>query len=278
MTTAATNPSPARYRDFFRFKHIDWAWLRAHELLQQHRQPVQGFDTNWIRRALRYLQRRSGQRRAASRGLPEEDFTDIAIAHKVQQDAGLFRDILQAMLLTTLPFSEIAAKTGLTAAGVAAYEQLFFDVRTRLPHRGWIMTQAVGRPSLLCEGRTIGQVLRRLAYFAGDYVLDSLVAYLQKHQPTAFRAPISKVELSERDERAIRRCLALEMLTLDNRSVVLLFRQHVEMLRQQQRDRQTEVPEATEQDWLEHVQFTGDGSNLAAELDPVWVAARTAVA
>lgn len=211
-------------------------------------------------------------------GVPPEDFSDFAAARKVHEEAGLFRDILQAFLLTKLSFAEISAKTGLAPAAVEAYEQVFFDVRTRLPHRGWIMTKAVGRPWLIREGCTIGQVLRRLAYFAGEAVLEKLVAYLKRTQPGALQLPISHASLSDAEERSIRRCLALELLTLDNRNVVLLFGQHAEMLRQQPAGGQVAMDETTEQDWLEHVQFTGEGSNLAAALDPAWVAERTAVA
>lgn len=278
MTAANTSSKPRPlFRDFFRFKHVDWTWRRANELHEHGAHFIRNFDTRWIQRTTRYLRAQLGYSVAYS-GVPPEDFSDIAAARKVHEEAGLFRDILQAFLLTKLSFAEISAKTGLAPAAVEAYEQVFFDVRTRLPHRGWIMTKAVGRPWLIGEGCTIGQVLRRLAYFAGDHILAQLVSYLQKHQSTSLSMPVGTVHLSDAEERSIRRCLALELLTLDNRNVVLLFGRHADTVREQPAGDQVAMDETTGQDWLEHVQFTGEGSNLAASLDPAWVAERTAVA
>ena len=132
------------------------------------------------------------------------------------------------------------------------------------------MAKAVGRPLLVYEGCTIGQILRRMAYFAGEYVLDKLVAYLQRHRPAAFPKQLSIANLSEAEDRSIHRCLALGMLTLNKRSLVMLFRQHSEMLAQQAAGGQVPAEKTTNETWLEHVTFSGEGSQLQADLDPDW--------
>ena len=92
--------------------------------------------------------------------------------------------ILQARLLTTETFAQIAGRLGTNELVIQFYADLFFDVRDRLEARDWIMKVILGPPELRSKFNKDGTltdaqrgVLYRLfAYRGGPLVLDSLIA------------------------------------------------------------------------------------------------------
>jgi hypothetical protein len=92
--------------------------------------------------------------------------------------------ILQARLLTTETFAQIASRLSTNELVIQFYADLFFDVRDRLEARDWIAKVILGPPELRSKFNPDGTltdaqrgVLYRLfAYRGGPLVLDSLIA------------------------------------------------------------------------------------------------------
>jgi len=69
----------------------------------------------------------------------------------------------------------------------------------------------------------------------------------------------------------------LELLTLDDRSVLLMSHLHADLLLKQA-THGTVPAEDVGGDWLDFVSFTGTGSELQSVLDPKWSPLRKEVA
>ena len=92
------------------------------------------------------------------------------------------RQVLEARLLTTESFDQIAARLATEPAAVKYYEQIFFSVRDRFEHRDWIR-KVIRGPAI--AGRGIkstrsssalrGYVLRLFAYHGGPLALEAVI-------------------------------------------------------------------------------------------------------
>jgi hypothetical protein len=256
------------FREMLHFHAADWAWLRANDLLELGRPPVRGLDMPVVGRVVKYLQGRAGILMDWP-GKPKEDVSDIAAAHAVREQGGLYQDVLQAYLLTPLSFADVGHRVGMPADAVGAYHQTFFDVRSRLSASGWVAAKAVGNKRLVRDPSTLGMVLRKFGYHAGEYIVDKLVAYLLRHHAPQLQLPPPPVLLAECEEQAIKRVLALELLTLDNRNIMLIFHFHADLLLKKKAVGTVNANEIGG-NWLAHVTFSGEGNTLRSTLDPEW--------
>ena len=87
---------------------------------------------------------------------------------------------LEARVLAGQPAGAIAARLGLPADVVEAFEKLFFDVRDRLDAPDYIAAVAIG-PALHRHGLVVddaGTLLKVIGYGYGPHVLDVLMAVL----------------------------------------------------------------------------------------------------
>src|SRR5207248_10135692 len=87
---------------------------------------------------------------------------------------------LEGRLLAGRGDAEVAAACGLTAAAVAAYHALFFDVRDGLGAPLWVVTHAVGPKHFdgLSEA-VVDVILRRAGFLHGAGMVDLLVRYFR---------------------------------------------------------------------------------------------------
>lgn len=256
------------FRDMLHFHSADWVWQRANELFELGLPPVFRLDSPEVRRAVRYLEDRSGTPRNWP-CRPKGDLSDIAAAHAVREQGGLYEDVLQAYLLTPLSFADVGHRVGMPADAIEAYHQTFFDVRSRLSASGWITAKAVGYKRLVRDPSTLGMVLRKFGYHAGEYIVDKLVAYLLKHHAPQLQLPPPPVHLAECEEQAIKQVLALELLTLDDRNILVIFHLHMDLLLKEKAAGTVNASEIGG-NWLEHVTFSGEGNTLRSTLDPEW--------
>jgi hypothetical protein len=87
------------------------------------------------------------------------------------------RGLVEAQLLTSRSFDEIATACSLTEPVVRIYSQIFFDVRSRLQFRDWVMSLAVrSHPLNDFAGPQPGGVWKFFAFVGGELVLDVIVA------------------------------------------------------------------------------------------------------
>ena len=143
----------------------DWRWTRAGQ--PQSNYPKNESD-DWIART------------RALRGDPkgEANFPDLRQAIELQREAEpRRRNEVQSLLLTRMPFSDIAERCRLPLKTVEAFAALFFDVRDRLRARDWIFLRAIGcGPWNGFGGEMPGGIWRYAAFTGGVDVFDAVHA------------------------------------------------------------------------------------------------------
>lgn len=161
----------------------NWRWLRAVQIDgggPRASRAVDGPDGfAWIRRASR-LKRRyelAGNRPDQLYRLVQYD-RDMFWAHSMWlDDRAPTRWSIEARILAGETDEEIAAKLGTSPAVIAAYEAVFFDVRSMLMNKDYIttvvMSDAVVRG--LSE-RQYDLLWKLFGYHGGSHVLDAVIA------------------------------------------------------------------------------------------------------
>jgi hypothetical protein len=111
------------------------------------------------------------------------EYPEVCRAHLLHYSPDVeSRQILEASLLTTKSFTEIANRFATEPRAIEYFEGLFFNVRDRLSSSFWIRQVIRGR---FDTGRDVndknlrlaqrGYVLRLFAFFGGPLVLDAMV-------------------------------------------------------------------------------------------------------
>ena len=144
-------------------------WLRAGYLLAHGRWPMRRDDAA-TREAWQFRRGLGRGRGEAGRGWPAERFPEMAEAYAAYTAADpLRRAELEARLLAGQDDAAVAAKVGLSAAGVAAYHDVFFAVRPRLAHPHYVLGVVLGggRVYYAPDPADHGLLLRLLGYEMG---------------------------------------------------------------------------------------------------------------
>jgi hypothetical protein len=156
---------------------LDWRWRAAGYFRAGPRRLRRAWDDPWARRALRFA--RAAHRRG---GLDHPGLAkaDPALAGALALRSGPDRALrlaVEARLLADLDDAAIAARCGLPAYVVAAYEATFFAVRDRLGHADALLFTTFG-PRLYDgdAGDDPEVTVKLLAYFGGPLVADALLA------------------------------------------------------------------------------------------------------
>ncbi len=151
----------------------DWRWRRAAELADGDPHAGRYTDDAITLRAVRYLINDN-----------DPDVDDVRDAAAVFVNGGLRKRAIQAYLLTSLAEDEVAARTHMTPATVAAYEAVFFAVRGPDP---------LSR-ELRAEYEMADDPLVKAARQGGPRLVEARVQY-------EVRDPFLNPELAERFER-----------------------------------------------------------------------------
>ena len=81
--------------------------------------------------------------------------------------------------------------------------------------------------------------------------------------------PATTITLSQAEEKSIQRVLALELLPLDDRSILLMFLLHADSMLKAATSGFAKA-EDVGGNWMDYITFTGVGSELQSHLDPKW--------
>jgi hypothetical protein len=208
---------------------LAWRWQRARHLVENGRYVSRHRDDDQTGRAVRYL--RALQRCQGERGQERlaRSYPDVHAARLLHEEGGRTCLLVQARLLARQSPGAVAARTGVPADVVRAYEALFFNVLDRLGSRDWITSQAVRWWDFIpAQGRPAATVLKGFAYFGGPLLLDALLPYLvcEQHQNQDDADPAHESPL----ERRIRLAIDLEMLPRCAEADQKLLKLHVEVL------------------------------------------------
>jgi hypothetical protein len=178
-------------------------WLRAEHLLAHGRRPLWGRDDPLGWEAWRFRGGLARCRCEADRARLARCYPALAEAHGLYRSAEpLRRAELEARLLAGQDDAAVAAKVGMSPAGVATYHDVLFAVRPRLAHPHYVLGVVLGggRVYYAPDPADHGLLLRLLGYEMGNHYVDVLVDY--------FKEPLVLPEsLEGLDEAALRRLL-----------------------------------------------------------------------
>jgi hypothetical protein len=177
-------------------------WLRAGYLLRHGRWPTRRDDPA-TREAWQFRRGLARCRGEADRARLARGYPALAAAHSLYTTAEpLRRAELEARLLSGGDDAAVAARVGLSPAGVAAYHDVFFAVRPRLAHPHYVLGVVLGggRVYYAPDPDDHGLLLKLFGYQMGGHYVDVLLGY--------FREPlVLPGSLDGLDEGALRRLL-----------------------------------------------------------------------
>jgi hypothetical protein len=155
------------------------------------------------------------ERNRVARQMPNV-FAAFAIFDEDRRD----RHALEARILANEPLSRIAAKTGFSGPVIQTYEEIFFDVRSRLDQVDFIWNHVIGQDSRGGQGdQSVYRFWKRLAYTGGAGAFDAL-----HNGPPRTSRPTSPTEvddfLEQEAQRALTQKFAQAVQSLDAESVV----------------------------------------------------------
>jgi hypothetical protein len=164
-----------------------WRWLRALDLWDRGEQPSEPWDDAWVGKALglfRVLQRDKDLQKRRRR-LPA-----LFQAYRLYNDGPpMLRWEVEARLLTTEPFEQIAAKCDSTRQVIHAYEKVFFNVRDRLEATGYIINVVIGGDIIVSlKEDDVGLILKLYAIGGGVAVLETVLDFF-RHPPVVPERP-----------------------------------------------------------------------------------------
>jgi hypothetical protein len=153
----------------YRLPH--WRWVLAVHLVASPRSRLRRLADGAVLRAAVYL-------RDIAHSRAQQRSADLSAAAALWGEGPPARRIqVEARLLAGEDDRAIAARCGLGPEVVAAYADLFYDIRPRLGITSYVLHQVIG-PVVGPEGGPAdpARVLKRLAYSGGPAVLDALLA------------------------------------------------------------------------------------------------------
>jgi hypothetical protein len=155
------------------FRPLDWRWGLASRLAATGARTRRRWVDGWVRRAARYLRRLGPDGRPTRGGRREADpAVAAAAALRSGGDPALLLEV-EARLLAGQGYDEVAARCGLDAGVVEAYEKIFLDVVDRRRSVDHLLFRAVDPGASLWSGTPDeGTVLKLFALFLGPHVLD----------------------------------------------------------------------------------------------------------
>jgi hypothetical protein len=174
-------------------------WRVVMQSVDDGRPPTRHPKRRFQARAQRFLKR--WRRTSAGRmDLLKDEYPDVYPAWALQRDNTSVKWILEAGLLTDVSYEELGHFIGYPTKVVESYERLFFAVRGRLEHRGYILSRVV-LPACAAglHQRDSDFLFKALAYCGGWAVLRDFLDIKELSPETeswlneTFRARLKKL-------------------------------------------------------------------------------------
>ena len=178
------------------FKDPGRRWQRAGYLLDHGRLPLPDLDDAVTREAWLFRKALTQCRTDADREQLAFEFPGLAEAHGVYTGEPLRRAELDARLLAGSDDLTVAGKLGLSPAAVAAYHDLYFDVRPHLNAHAYVLGVVLGgKPfgGLPLDDRET--ILKTLGYQLGDKAVDAVLDFFAN--PPVVPASLDRLGLPE---------------------------------------------------------------------------------
>lgn len=202
------------------FQPPDWRSKRAFHLIETGGRPHR-WDDRDVRIYRRHLLDADKPPRERMQR-DDIDWSSLAISHQIRFSPAEveLRYILEARLLTRVPFSEIARRLNVSLSTIEFFEKLFFNVCDRIECRDWIAKVIKSKPTDSDsdqQGAHARQqralTYRWYAYHGGPLVLDALL-HLTSPGYAPSQATDTTAFFDEAVLQSIRRNAALAMCDL----------------------------------------------------------------
>jgi hypothetical protein len=257
------------------FRVPDWRWQRA-GYLASHGLEIPGrAEGPWIRRAFRLHQvmLRYGRDQGLERILKWRP--ELLFAYQLWTNTQqLARDIVEACILSGQSPAEIARKLCFHFEGLKAYEELFYDVRKKLVHRGYVNVMLIG-PELSgpLSRVTFATVLKSFAYHMGPHALDALLGvYNSNVAPLAAEGIPAALPAMTGLELTVKAAVAAKLIPVNEQTAPLLWQLFVRIVNLEARVKNQPHAQEDLRRGLEHM-FAQLSQTFADCLDsgPTWL-------
>jgi hypothetical protein len=209
----------------------DWRWGWATALVDGLVPPSQLRDDAWIMAAVRFLSTLRRCRDEVDHEALTEQMPDLYAAHSIYTGEPHRRWAIEARLLAGERFESIGAKHGASAAAIAAYEGLFFDVLAHKSRIDYIATIVIG----LHRGPAppdLGVVWRWFGFIGGPLVLDFLLGtHPEVDRPGTFEGVGGFLAQDARDELLRKLAVAAFMLPVEGHTATKWLRIYFRILK-----------------------------------------------
>jgi hypothetical protein len=162
------------------FRPPAWRWLQAAYRLDHPEDSFRPSKDRWIERAMRIqLGLAAGKSRKDLMRRDREVRHCLRAYDLWQDESSLAKAVIEARILADETADEIAKKFGMSRRTIEVYEKLFFDVRCKLIHSGYVFCTVLGREHCdwSCTPR-FETVLKAIAYSRGSWLLDAVLDYV----------------------------------------------------------------------------------------------------
>jgi hypothetical protein len=170
-----------------------WRWHRSGYLLDHGRTPLRQDDEAtqkaWLfRRALAQCHTDADREQLA------QDYPGLVEAHAVYTGEPLRRAELEARLLAGSDDRTVASTMGLSPTAVAAYHDLYFDVRSHLNAHAYVLGVVLsGKPFGVLTLDDRETILKTLGYQLGEAAVDAVLDCFA--HPPAVPASLARLDL-----------------------------------------------------------------------------------
>lgn len=175
------------YHEFSRdnpLRKVSWRWERAGLVVDNTLPPSRKRDTDsWVAKAVKFRRRYDACLDQIDFALLSEAEPGIFWAHRLwatdprnAYEIGLKHE-LEARLLAECDDEQIEERMGLGPATIEAYEKLFFNVRPKLKHQGYILQRVLG-PAVQrgLNGREYDLLWKLYGYMRGVHTLEYAIS------------------------------------------------------------------------------------------------------
>jgi hypothetical protein len=154
------------------FRPVDWRWRLADHLAGYGRRFRQKWIDAWVRRAARFRRLLLRHGDPAHKKVVARD-PALATACRLNSDPRT-RLVVEAAILAGESYDAVAARVGLDATVVEAYERVFYAVSDLRSARDWVLFIAI--PGLYGPSAPDDAALIKMfAYLGGPFVLDLML-------------------------------------------------------------------------------------------------------
>jgi hypothetical protein len=162
------------------FRPAAWRWLQAGYRLAHPDDSLRPPKDRWIERAIKIqMGLRAGKPREEIMAIDRQARHCLRAFELWSDDSRLTKTVVEARILADETTGEIARKFGIRHGTIEAYEKLFFDVRGKFKHSGYVFCTLLGHE--YCDWSTmpsLAVVVKSVAYIYGPWMLDAVLDHV----------------------------------------------------------------------------------------------------